>query len=187
MKSEINITKEEHHWTSEKKIKFMGYGEWVEEADVVEFEYLGYQAHIVRVFKREPYAKQEAYFGGHICGYVKVPETHPLFRKKKECWDADLECHGGITFSEAHEEHWIGFDCAHSGDYVPTMEHIRRTDPELRGIRDAFPLPPGYEKFALFNPVYRNVEYAIQSCTDLIDSLIHLSVIDKEHEEKEDN
>lgn len=76
------------------------------------------------------------------------------------------------------------------------MEHMRRTMPELKEIREAFPLPEGFEKFALFNPVYRNIEYAVESCTDLIDSLIHVSVTDtikqsaaalKDYEEKENN
>lgn len=170
MKKDYTILKEQHHWTSEKKIKWMGYGEWVEEADVVEFDYLGYQGRIVRVLKREPYAVKEAYFGGHLCGYVKVPEAHPLFGKKQECWDVDLKCHGGITYSEAHEEHWIGFDCGHSGDYVPSIYHLKKQR-ESAGELNPFPLPPGYQKFALFNPVYRNMQYAIESCTDLIDSL----------------
>lgn len=186
MKSEVKIIKEEHRWTSEEKIKWLGYGEWVEEADVVEFEYLGYQGHIVRVVKREPFAVKEAYFGGHFCGYVKIPETHPLFRKKKECWDADLKCHGGITYSESHEEHWIGFDCGHSGDYVPTVEHMRRTDPEHSQMREAFPLPEGFENFSLFNPVYRNIEYVMESCIDLIDSLINISVTENQHEDESD-
>ncbi len=35
------ITKEEHFWTSEEKLKHCGYGEWVEEPDIVAFEYHG--------------------------------------------------------------------------------------------------------------------------------------------------
>lgn len=179
MQNKYTITKEEHIWTSEEKIKWLGYGEWVEEADIVEFDYLGYQGQIIRVMKRESFAPVEAYFGGHLAGYVKVPERHPLFRKKKECWDVDLECHGGITFSEAHEEHWIGFDCAHSADYIPSMELFRKQR-EAAGECNRFPIPPSYEEFSLFNPIYRNVGYVIESCLDLIDSLITIdSAADK--------
>ena len=167
MNDKVKIIKEEHHWTSDEKIKWLGYGESVEEADVTEFEYLGYHAAVMRVIKKEPYCIQEAYFGGHLCGYVRIPETHPYFRKE----DIDLDCHGGINFNEAHEEHWIGFDCAHSGDYVPTMEYMRKTDPALIEIKEMFPLPEGFEDFELFNPTYGNMNYCIGECIDMIDQL----------------
>lgn len=168
MTEEYKIIKEEHHWTSEEKLQFCGYGEWVEEADTIEFEYLGYHAVVHRVFKREPYAKELAYFGGHLCGYVRIPNDHPYFKKK----DLDLDCHFGLTFEEIHEEHWVGFDCAHSGDYVPSMEHFRRTNEEMKKFKEMFPNPPGYEKFSLFNPVYRNMEYCIENCKEMINQLI---------------
>lgn len=172
MKNNYKITKEEHHWTSEEKTKWCGYGEWVEEADVVEFEYLGYKAAIIRILKREPFAKVEAYFGGHLCGYVQIPKEHPYFASKDRNKIDELDCHGGITFNEAHEEHWVGYDCGHLGDYVPTMEHMRRTMPELKALKEAFPLFEGYEQYSLFNPVYRNVEYCIESCQLIIEDLI---------------
>lgn len=184
MTNEIRILKEEHHWTSEEKLKHFGYGEWVEEADVTEFEYLGYIAYVYRVFMREPDLKEEAYFGGHLCGYVKVPEDHHLFGKRSECWDADLDCHQGITFSEFHEEHWIGFDCAHSGDYVPTMEMMRKKR-RYSGEFELFPIPEGFENCTLFHPVYRNMEYCIYECKRLIESLIELSKSKKTAAEQE--
>ena len=164
MKSEMNIIKEEHHWRSDEKIKHCGYGEWVEEPDVFHFEHLGYEACICRCFVKEPFAKEEAYFGGHLCGYVKIPEDHPYFRKK----DIILDCHGGITLNESHEEHWVGFDCGHSGDKVPTMEHLRNTRPELIALKKDFPIPPGMEDHYLFNPRYRNLDYCIEECKNMI-------------------
>jgi hypothetical protein len=67
--------------------------------------------------------------GAHRCGYVRVPPTHPFYKKD---YDApDVEVHGGLTFAdiETCTDHadglgwWFGFDCAHSGDasYDPTM------------------------------------------------------------------
>jgi hypothetical protein len=81
---------------------------------------------------------------GHWCGYVGVTEGHPLFGKGydetyREGYDLDI--HGGLTFAAACSEStdpsrgichvalpgrpdhvwWFGFDCAHSGDYVPSM------------------------------------------------------------------
>lgn len=58
----------------------------------------------------------------HRCGYVRVPPGHPLHGKDYE--HADVEVHGGLTFSEIEEckEHedgqgwWFGFDCAHCFD-----------------------------------------------------------------------
>ncbi len=163
----LNIKEEKYHWTSDEKIKWFGYGEWIEEWDITEFEYLGYYAKVIRVIMFETYCAQEVYFGGHLCGYVKIPENHPYFRKK----DIDLECHHGLTFNEAHEEHWVGFHCGHSGDYIPTIEYIRKTNPELKKFNEIFPLPEGFEKFALFNPVYRNMNYCIEQCIYLIDQL----------------
>ena len=67
---------------------------------------------------------------GALCGYVGVPKGHKRFRTHYDS-NYDLDCHGGLTYSDEcqHDichlsdegEHlwWLGFDCAHSGDYVP--------------------------------------------------------------------
>lgn len=68
---------------------------------------------------------------GALCGYVGVSAGHPQY----EMEDADVEVHGGITYSafcqadgghichETCDEHdkvwWLGFDCSHSGDMRP--------------------------------------------------------------------
>lgn len=58
--------------------------------------------------------------GWHLCGYVEVPE---------QISDIDVDniiCHGGITFQDANIQtfpsngYYIGFDCAHSGDWTFT-------------------------------------------------------------------
>jgi hypothetical protein len=73
---------------------------------------------------------------GAWCGYVGVPEGHPLFGKG---WDAP-ECeaiavHGGLTYGNAcagnvchvpqpgEPDHvwWLGFDCAHCFDHAPGL------------------------------------------------------------------
>ncbi|MFA7192371.1 MAG: hypothetical protein WC089_03690 [Candidatus Paceibacterota bacterium] len=175
MTIDYRITKEEHLWTSDEKIKWFGHGEWVEELDTIEFDYLGYQARVNRIVFKEPYSKKEHYFGGHLCGYVRIPNDHNIYLKK---YNADeLDCHGGITFNEMHEEHWVGFDCAHSGDYLPSTEYLYKTDPQMIAIRKCFSLPKGYEKFGLFNPVYRNMEYCIQECIGIIDQLVTLAKV----------
>lgn len=59
--------------------------------------------------------------GGFRCGYVRVPPSHPLHGKEYD--EADVEVHGGLTFSRVEpcvEEDgtgwWFGFDCTHLGD-----------------------------------------------------------------------
>lgn len=57
---------------------------------------------------------------GFRCGYVRIPEGHPWFGMDYDSIHAKndhVSVHGGLTFSETSEDgHWIGFDCAHSGD-----------------------------------------------------------------------
>lgn len=71
---------------------------------------------------------------GYRCGYVRIPQEHPLYGKDchdDEVWE--LNIHGGITFGEADKPcekegednaWWLGFDCAHAGDAA---------DPDLPG------------------------------------------------------
>lgn len=73
---------------------------------------------------------------GHLCGYVRVPETHPYFNKKIMNTELDVfEVHWGLTFDgkmdfidvngntdpNNKEGHWIGFDCGHAGDLLPRL------------------------------------------------------------------
>ena len=46
MTREYKITQEEHRLTTEQKLKWFGYGEWVEEADTIHLEYKDYKAKI---------------------------------------------------------------------------------------------------------------------------------------------
>jgi hypothetical protein len=76
---------------------------------------------------------------GALCGYVGVPETHALFGSDYEV--ADVSVHGGLTFADrCHGDEngrgichphdtaanktvwWLGFDCAHSGDFSPAYQ-----------------------------------------------------------------
>ncbi len=166
--SEMQIDKEEHLFRSDQKLAWFGYGEWVEEFDQIEFTYEYYKCLVVRVVKKEPFAVDEHYFGGHLCGYVQIPKRHPLYSKD---WDEiDLDCHGGITCNENHEEHWIGFDCAHSGDYVPSMEKFRKENK----INELFPIPKESSMYSLFHPVYRNILFVMNECRIIVDQLIEI-------------
>ena len=62
---------------------------------------------------------------GAWCGYVYVGDIDP----PKDGWDNTVDVHGGITWDDEDTRflaggHWIGFDCAHAGDYVPGL-HMR--------------------------------------------------------------
>jgi len=63
----------------------------------------------------------------HRCGYVAVTPDHPFYGKSYSSIDAEIDVHGGLTFSSAacHENYpvdssedlwWFGFDCAHAFD-----------------------------------------------------------------------
>jgi hypothetical protein len=68
---------------------------------------------------------------GHWCGYVKIPDNHPFNHLNYEGIYHAIDVHGGITFQGTFEGltkrdidksgNWIGFDCAHAGDYVPRL------------------------------------------------------------------
>ncbi|MCK1242391.1 hypothetical protein MX041_03225 [Streptococcus uberis] len=62
--------------------------------------------------------------GWHLCGYVEVPEKIVGLIDEYE-----IDCHGGITFSEGGVEYfptngyYIGFDCAHGCDWSPVLPY----------------------------------------------------------------
>ena len=166
-------------YTKEFKKKWFGEGEWVDEPDCVKFDYNGYKCLVYRLVKKEPYAVEEHYFGGHLCGYVLLKEDNKLDKQAMY----DIDCHGGITFCEeggsfedenGKEIHMrcgylIGFDCGHSGDYVPSMEKFMKVHREIGQIS---PIPIELSKCAIFNPVYRNFQFCVNECKRIVDQLI---------------
>lgn len=102
-------------------------GEWQREPDFVWFtdKLTGYKCAIIR---------QTMWSFGNLCGYVILPEHHPLYKKRKSLFDepfASLEVHWGVSFIgylgaikiEGHKLWAIGFDCAHAGDLIPGMAY----------------------------------------------------------------
>ena len=170
----IKIISEKHEYTSDLKLKHLGYGEWVEEPDEVVFCYKGFNCKVVRVFVKEPFCEDIHYFGGHLCGYLDIPLTHKY--SGKDTYDVDVDCHGGVTYSKQENEKWcIGFDCAHSWDYVPSIEFFKKTYDRNREFQKIFPIPKAFEKYAIFNPVYRNIEFCINECCSIADQIFDLS------------
>jgi hypothetical protein len=78
---------------------------------------------------------------GILCGYVRIPYGHALYNRKNipRVFEDLFNVHGGITYSEmekniiwkwwkiivSRHELWVGFDTAHSDDYMPAMKNIR--------------------------------------------------------------
>jgi len=107
------------------------YSKEYKQKDVDKFEIDGYRCIIMQQTT------------GHLCGYVDLPDEHPVndFEDYEDFWDADIEVHGGITYSEDYlmdsennkrPGNWIGFDCAHAGDLIPAYDDMPA------GINDTF-------------------------------------------------
>lgn len=70
---------------------------------------------------------------GSLCGYVRIPKNHSLYRKDRyKIRELALNVHGGITYSGIGIRRYgggnvrgffIGFDCAHYKDLV--LSHIQ--------------------------------------------------------------
>lgn len=139
-----------------------GAGPWQSEPDLVRWTYRGVPCLIVR----SPHA-------GTLCGYVAVRRGHPLYLRHYD--HCRLDCHGGLTFSGRLDlpppvntrplqglleralrpsgEWWLGFDCAHAGDYMPAIAArtavYYETFPEL--AERLFGRPRG--------EIYRDIEF----------------------------
>lgn len=68
----------------------------------------------------------------HLCGYVGLPVGHPWHGKNYDSVSMlnndYVEVHGGLTYADSHSPNaepdglwWLGFDCAHAGDFCPGM------------------------------------------------------------------
>jgi hypothetical protein len=161
--------------TPELKREWWGEGEWVNEPDEEHFDHLGVKCRIVRVMKQE---MNGSMFGGHFCGYIMVPEGHPWI-KKDSPFSIDADVHWGITYGEydEHGKYWIGFDCAHLDDYIPSMEAMKKPGGfldkhtvEMEELRKK--LVPDSPLAYMFNPIYRNIEFVREQCRDLVQQMI---------------
>lgn len=116
---------------------------------------------------------------GAWCGYVGVPEGHPMHGKEASDADSLLEVHGGVTLctsceptetpnaichtpeaGEPDSVWWIGFDCAHAWDMSPGMAALAR-DSALVGMAYALDR----------DRVYRDLEYVTTECERLAQQL----------------
>lgn len=107
-------------------------GPWINEPDRVEWRHRGLPCLIVRNHT------------GALCGYVAVPPGHPAHGAGYDSVNVDV--HGGLTFAnhcdtseralichtpepgEPDDVWWLGFDCAHYGDYFEMAFRRPHTD-----------------------------------------------------------
>lgn len=174
---------QKHLYTSDQKIKWFGYGEWVEEPDGVTFEHLNIKCLILRIIARE--SNGADIFGGYLCGYCMVPRDHTFFGKPYE--ELNIRVHYGLSkcdFQEGEDgeqDFWIGFDCAHSGDIIPSFKKIREKYDKL--IESELKINEMIKKFninsMLLQKSYKNINFCIQECKSMAEQIVNYNKIEK--------
>lgn len=98
---------------------------WNNEPDRLEFAVHGFMCKIERIDKL-----------WHLCGYIMVEDTHPWYGKDySELSDVDV--HGGLTYRGLFPTYsWLGFDCAHAGDLIPSVVKMLPSQRERTTYRD---------------------------------------------------
>jgi len=117
-------------------MKYKVGGEWDTEADSLRFTHAGLDCLILRNMEM-----------GHLCAYVRVPESHPMHNM-----DYIEAGYGALSFGSAMSSeggYWFGMDFAHVDDLVPNV-----------------PFNGWNEK-----AVYRNMEYAKDEASRLAEWL----------------
>lgn len=150
--------------TKDMKAEAWGPGEWVDEPDIFEFEHAGFTCFGSRVVALDG-LNRDFLIMGHWCGYVLIPQGHPWHGKEME--QIEAECHGGITHSKAGylKDGWsVGFDCAHSGDLMPSMNALKKQLPKCKIFGE---ITDFIERISYFKDIYRDIEYVKQECRTL--------------------
>lgn len=154
-----------NHFSKEFKIARFGEGEWVDEPDEVVFTHCGFKCRVSRIGVNE--TPHEDIFSAHLCGYIFVPKDHPWFGLDKEAfWEKDINVHGGVTDTYSYsDELWrVGFDCAHSGDYMPTLEIPLKSE-FMRQLDKIIPV--NSQLYRMCNPTYKNVAFVTEELRKL--------------------
>lgn len=114
---------------------------------------------------------------GQLCGYVGLPPGHPWHGK--DYMQPDVSVHGGLTYASPCDEEgrichvpqpgepdavwWLGFDCAHGGDYW-YMQHGPNSEvaQKIGGIMGSgvyTPPPPSEDRWLSLQGTYRDLAY----------------------------
>lgn len=122
--------------------KTISMNKWESEPDYLEFIYKGFKCFI----KRNHFQA--------LCGYVVVPEGNTLYLKNHT--DINIDCHGGLTYSEKEVNNWvIGFDCAHYDDFCPGLIKYSSTYDE-----------------ETYEETYKDMNYVTNELHGIVDQLI---------------
>ena len=100
---------------------------------------------------------------GHFCGYVQVPEGHPLTteggKSESDPIFDDFTVHGGVTYFGRRFGKdgglWVGFDAGHGFDDLPFYLDENPVNNDTR--------------------TYRNVSYMQAECDKLARQLVEMS------------
>ena len=154
-----------HHKLCESKKKIGSpRGKWIKELNLVRFKAFGYHCVVARIPNL-----------GHLCGYVAIDDKHPLHLKDYPALipNVKLYAHGGITYSYASQGvvsinendnlWWLGFDCAHFGDYLPYNSSLAMK--QITGMDDLNSDMYGGDF------LYKTVGYVKQECIQLAKQL----------------
>jgi len=146
-------------------------GEWHDEPDTFEMTYKGYKCE----------GRRNAM--GSWCGYVGIPTDDPFYKNHiidKSYDDVPLNAHGGITYESLYEEdkvYWVGFDCAHYNDYLPSR---KGTDDALKemyasyktGLEDLEKKYPQLKNSWPETGIYRNIKFVKKQLKSMINEVI---------------
>jgi hypothetical protein len=157
-----------------------GAGPWQMEPDQLEFEYKGFKCELKR---------------NHVgcwCGYVGIPKDNPILADIDDINDEDymnmdydnipLDVHGGLTYGKLVEDlYWVGFDCAHLGDYWPkSLEDRARMNEVLKSETISNPaIVQALKNFLEGSSLriddtssYKDMDFAIGECKSMVDQII---------------
>lgn len=117
------------------------------------------------------------------CGYVGVPPTHPAYRKKYD--DVDVGVHGGLTYADECSGHichiadeaadktwWLGFDCAHGGDFLPKNAQLRQE--LLKQFSQLFSGPDLHEHYWTCDEAARETESLAKQLSEMRSTMLLL-------------
>jgi hypothetical protein len=152
------------------KLEQWGPGEWIDEPDSLFWYYKETLCRIRRLMVWEG-PNNEHLSMGQLNGYIQLPAHHPWVFQ--DPFEIDCDVHGGITFGGPDEkgDYWIGFDCAHSGDIVPSHKDIGEN--VKKEMVERFPfLSETLNASPIFESHYRNIDYVKKECESLVDQML---------------
>lgn len=111
---------------------------------IKEFNYKGFNC-FIKKFSMGPLSRFYLGLGdfggnpqGWLCGYVALPQGHPLYGKEYDEIDDKINdvTHFGLTYSNLEGNDWvIGFDCNHAFD-TPATNTVQFVEGNIEEIVD---------------------------------------------------